>query len=99
MSTKIILNEWRNFLKEETESDADALSVDSSLDVVDPSLEPLDRTHVEELEEIQAFLASDLSCDASSEEYASFVSCLEKRESADIVSQLVKVVRDCVSGF
>ena len=99
MSTKVILNEWRNFLKEETELDADELSMNSSLDAVDPSTEPLDRTHVEEVKEIQSFLTSDLSCNVSSEEYASFIACLEKRENANIVSQLVKVVRDCVTGF
>jgi len=98
MSTKALLNEWRNFLNESNEFEDDFVP---GTDMSAPELdyEPLDRDHSEEVKEIETFLTSDLRCDVSSEEYASFISCLSRRENADAVAKLVEIVRDCVSGF
>lgn len=93
MSTKKMLNEWRKFLNEAPEFEEKMMS-EPALDY-----EPLDRDHSEDLKEIETFLTTDLRCDVSSEEYASFISCLSRRENAETVEKLVEIVRDCVSGF
>lgn len=98
MSTKKILNEWRNFLNESSEFEDDFTS-DSDMSASELEYDPLDRDHSEDIKEIESFLTTDLRCDVSSEEYASFISCLSRRENADAVSKLVEIVRDCVSGF
>lgn len=101
MSTKNILTEWRNFLNEAGEFEDDFMPAADVSDMSAPELEyePLDRDHSEDVKEIESFLTTDLRCDVSSEEYASFISCLSRRENADTVAKLVELVRDCVSGF
>lgn len=99
MSTKKMLNEWRKFLNEGP-ADLD-FGDEIGTDMSEPELDydPRDRDHSEELKEIETFLTTDLRCDASSEEYASFISCLSRSENADTVEKLVKIVRNCAPRF
>jgi hypothetical protein len=103
-----MLNEWRKFLNEgpadrdfynEIGTDMPSDEIGTDMSSLELDYEPLNRDHSEEVNEIETFLTTDLRCDVSSEEYASFISCLSRRENAETVEKLVEIVRDCVSGF